>query len=732
MATSMKRKRAQKQADPEMRKPTTVRSLKTYFRRFDLDVRAPCTDTDFYVTIDGVEPPPRQQGCWLIRRAGVWNRFFQTIGVELRQSRPGKLSVCTFAPQCDPSITEHGLVCAALLGELLSIHRCIYYVHCGYSGHLFALRPRMFDHLIPNSAIEQFHLDGQMMTREEAYGLIKVIVRGYMISVQISNLQLRQCDMMTLSGYVASTATLKEVSLVEVGLKVVDVVALFKALETSRTVEFIKLEITTVGIRGAQQFAKLLQHNKTLKSATLQRARLQAKGAVAIASALAQNTTLVALRIASNSIGPAGTRALANALKTNSSLMVLDLRDNAMGAEGAYAVSDMLTVNAKLEELHVCGNAISDSGIVAVAESLLRNKTLKVLSLFANGFGENGIVALARLLAINGTLQRLNATLESNYGGRRPLDAFTAALASNKTLHGVQLFVWGSPAMKQLSHTLRLNETLQYLCICTSSPEIDQLCSALEKNKSIQEVEVNCYLNTEDGTALARLFEVTTTIKAVTITKKVTTLCLIRIFHGLAKNKSIWWFSAQCGSLRISASMAIAAALEVNRTLCCMTFGRPSVDEASLNILSAGIANNPMIQMFGLGYTTSSSAGFKIRERLRRNMYMMMQAIEFVLAHTIVKKGAEAFEVYKASTFFHQELGKAGASKGRPSALTLIREAEHFVEDNYFRITGVVKEEVVCIRPKRKRKKKVTMFDHLNKYCLNEVLSYLRVSDVRL
>uniref|UniRef100_A0A023G927 Ran gtpase-activating protein n=1 Tax=Amblyomma triste TaxID=251400 RepID=A0A023G927_AMBTT len=731
MSTTMKRKRPQKdQVDQEMRTPTNERSLKTYFRHFDLDVRKPCTHTNFSETVNGAGPSKRQHGCWLIRRVDIWNRFFENIGIELRQSQPGKLSVSTFAPQSDPSLTDYGLVCATLLGELLAIHRCIYYVHCGYSGHLFALKRRMVDHLVPNAALEQFHLDGQMMARDEAYGLIRTMVRGNLLGIQISNLQLRHCDLPMLSDYVESTASLKEVVLVHVGLKVVDIVALFKSLECSKTVELIRLESNTVGIRGAQQFAKLLKRNKVLRSATLQRARLQSKGAMAIASALTENTTLTALRIASNGIGATGTRALADALKLNNSLTVLDLRDNAIGAEGARAVAEMLTVSTKLEELHVCGNAISDSGIVAVAESLMHNKTLKILSVFANGFGENGVAALARLLASNETLQRLNATLESTFGGRRPLDAFADALASNKTLRGMQLFVWGSHAMRQLSHTIRLTETLQYLCVCTSGPEIEQLCCALEKNQSIQEVEINCYLNIEGGVALARLFEATTTIRAVTITKRVTTTCLIRMFQGLAKNKSIWWFSVQCGFLRMSACTAIAAALEVNRTLYYVTFGRPSVDEASMKVLCAGIANNPVVQMVGLGYTTSSRAAFKIRERLRRNTHLMMQAIEFVLAHTISKLGAAAFEMHKESTFFRQELGKAGESRGRESsALALIREAELFIEDNYFLITGVVKEEIVCVRPKRKRKK-VAMFDVLNRDCLKEVLSYLRVSDV--
>ncbi|XP_077521121.1 uncharacterized protein LOC144132522 [Amblyomma americanum] len=714
-----------------MSAPTSVRHLKTHFKRLGVDMRAPCTDAGFSDTLAGVEPPKRESSCWLINQVGIWNRFFQNVGVELNQNGPGKLSVRTFGSCCNPSFSDYGLVCATLLGELLAGHRCIYNVHLSYSGQMFGLKPGALANLIPNGAIEHFHVDGARMSSDEAHGLIRAMVRGQPASIEISNVKLRPCIATMLSNCVESTVTLKELSLVEVGLKVDDVMTLFKTLESSKTVECFKLEGNAVGVRGAQQLASVLKQNKTLRSATVQKAQLEAEGAIAIVSALAENTTLTVLRIASNYIGDVGTRALADALKINNTLLGLDLRDNAKGVQGGHAIAQMLAVNAKLEELHVCGNAISDSAVVAIAESILHNKALNALSIFANNIGEDGVTALARLLASNKTLWRLNATLKSTSGDTRPLDTFTNALASSKSLYAVQLFVWGSLAMKKLSHAVQLTKTLQYLCVRSYGTEIQQLCSALEANHSIQEVQIDSFIYIEDGTALARLIEKTKTLQAVTITKELSTLCVTRIFHGLAKNKSICLFSAQCVTLGMTTCTAIAATLEVNRTLCSITLGWSSFTDDCLSVISAGVAKNPVIQIMELTYMSYSNVGLKIKEHLRRNSSMMLQAVEFVLDHKVGRVEAEAFEMFKNNAFFRQQLSKAAISRGLSSPLPLLRETEHFIEDNYFRITGVVKQKVVCVRAVRKRKK-VTMFDQLNEYCLKKVFSYLRVSDVRL
>ncbi|KAK8781004.1 hypothetical protein V5799_017655 [Amblyomma americanum] len=135
-------------------------------------------------------------------------------------------------------------------------------------------------------------------------------------------------------------------------------------------------------------------------------------------------------------------------------------------------------------------------------------------------------------------------------------------------------------------------------------------------------------------------------------------MCLTRIVHGLAKNSSIWWFSAQCGTLGISACKAIAANMEVNRRLCCITLGGPYFNEECLSVVSAATAKNPMIQIMGLAYQICRSMALEIRDSLRRNMSMMLQAVEFVLAPTVSKVEAQAFEKYKENPFYHLKQGK--------------------------------------------------------------------------
>lgn len=721
MSTTPKRKRYEKQQ--EVRKPTNVRALKAYFKRHSVEMRARCT-----AVLSGTAAYRRN--CWLVRHVDVWNSLLENIGIELRESRPGRLSLFTFA-RCNPSESAFAAVCITLLAELLATHRCIYYVDLSYGGQLFALRLNVIEHLTPNAAIDQFYVDGKAMVEEEALCLVKAIAKGRPVGIHITNVLMCKRDDHSLAKFVRSNSSrLKELTLSEAGLKVADTTELFKALEKTH-LEHLKLEIVTVGIRGAQQLALLLQKNSTLRSVTLQRTKIQAKGAVAIASALQNNTTLSALRIPSNNIGPKGAQALADALKVNNSLLVLDVRDNMVCSAGAKALAQMLTVNTKLEELHVCGNTISDDGIVAIAESLLVNKSIKTLSLFANSFGENSVTALGKLVTTNKTLARLNTTLESSQDSGRTLDSFADAIAANTVIRGIQVFVWGGHAMQRLSEMLRLTQTLQYLCVCTCGPGVELLAAALEHNHSVQEVELNCYVNPEDGEALGRLFQASTTLHALSITKKVHCAGLVHIFNGLAKNESVWWVSVTTGgAVRPTVCKAIAAMLDDNRTLSCLTLGRATADEAGLQLISRSLENNFTLQMLCMTYTPTSSAACSIREKLRRNLSQTMQAIQFALSNTVERAGAEAFERHKDSIFFHQELVKLTKNSDGPSACELIKLTEGFIRDNYFRITEVVQEQVVCVRPPRKRKR-VTYIDRLDEYCMKAILRYLRVEDVR-
>ncbi|XP_077551113.1 uncharacterized protein LOC144164482 [Haemaphysalis longicornis] len=722
MPATAKRKRSEKQH--EVKKPTHVRALKAYFSRHSLDMSSACTAVASETAAD-------RKTCWLVRRFDVWNSLLENIGIDIRESRPGRLSLYTFA-RYNPSDSEYATVCITLLAELLATHRCIYYVDLSYPGHLFNLRLEVLERLTPNAAIDQFHVDGKLMMQEEAYGIIKAISKARPVGTHIASVQLSKLDSHLLAELVqAKSSRLKELTLSETGLKVADCIELFKALEGS-TVEHLKLEFNTVGIRGANQFALLLQNNTTLRSVSLQRTKIQAKGAIAIASALQTNTTLSALRVASNNIGPRGAQALADALKANNSLLVLDLRDNSLCSVGAKALADMLTVNTKLEVLHVCGNTINDDGIVAIAESLLKNQTVKTLSLFANSFGENSVKALGKLVAANKTLSMLNTTLESSQDSGTPLDQFAEALAANTVIRGIQLFVWGGHAMQRLSHMIRLSQTLQYVSVCTCGPGVDVLAEALEQNQSVQEVELNCYINPEEGAALGHLFQVSNTLQALSITKKVHSAGLVKLFNGLAENRSAWLVNVTTGgTVRQTVCKALAGMLYKNRTLSCLTMGRATADEAGLQLISRALEDNQKLQILGMTYTATSSAACVIREKLRRNLGRMMQAIGFTLANSVDRAGAEAFELHKDGVFFQQELVKMTKNSPGPPADRLIKQTELFIRDNYFRITKVVQSQVVCVRPPCKRKR-TTYIDRLDEYCMRAILQFLRVTDVRV
>ncbi|KAL3187576.1 hypothetical protein MRX96_025073 [Rhipicephalus microplus] len=78
--------------------------------------------------------------------------------------------------------------------------------------------------------------------------------------------------------------------------------------------------------------------------------------------------------------------------------------------------------------------------------------------------------------------------------------------------------------------------------------------------------------------------------------------------------------------------------------------------------------------MMCMNYSATSLPALEIRQRLRRNMGMMMQAIEFALTRNVSKALAEAFKMYKDTSFFLHELAKSNGNQGRPAASALIKE----------------------------------------------------------
>ncbi|CAN7983648.1 unnamed protein product [Ixodes hexagonus] len=724
MPQPRKRKRS---ASPQgSRKPKDVFRLKAYFEKHSLDLSAPCSATS------GSEASTStvrtlQKSCWVAENIGLWNSLLHPVGIELRENVAGKLTLQTFV-RCNPNSTQYRVVSAFLVKRLLNDHHCVQRVDLSYAGELFGDKSQLVSQIRPNDGVQQITLDGRQVSKPELSKLVRVSLRGNPFQIGFRNASLGAAEMTALAQSIKTMTRLADLDLSENGLKVRDSLELFAAIETSRTVKCLKLDNNMIGVRGAQRFAKLLTINKALLRVSLFKTKIKDKGAVAIGEALAANNALEFLSIGGNSVGPTGAKAIASSLKQNTALICLDLRENSLGDSGAVFHAQALRSNETLRELYLCRNAIGDAGVVAISDSLANNRALLGLSIHENAFSEDGVAALARLMNSNKTLKRLNATSLSSLSSAAQFNAFAQALVLNRSLEGVQLSVWCPGAMETLSQKLRCHETLRDLSIFSYASDMSPLFGALASNRSLRAFELHGSLNFDNAKALAKLLRATTTIRSVNVAHKVCNVSLMPLVHGLASNASVWTFRVGSHRLGINLCKAIANMLEVNRTLSTLVLDGATVDEAGLMTVDYGLSANQILQHLSIAYPASSAAGFSVSESLRRNGSLLSHAAQFALKTATDRDSAAAFQFHQRSEFFAHELSLLPEVLLMSSAKSLIREANSYIVRNYFIVTGVVKRCLVC---RRRPREGTTQFDELNVYCLYEIASYLKVSDVR-
>ncbi|KAG0443723.1 hypothetical protein HPB47_014599 [Ixodes persulcatus] len=688
MSTSAKRKRSP--APQGLRKPTTVAQLRTYFRHHSLDLATPCSAPGKSTRTTS----NKTSHCWVVENLKIWNSVLHSVGVELRENVPGSLTLRTFVI-CNPSATSYHTVCAFLVARLINNHRCVQCVDLEYVGDLFG--SVVLSRLRPNAGIRQIAVSGGLICDAELNALVRAAFKGAPVFLNLDRVAFGRSEIAALSKAIRITSRLTDVHLSKNGMKGGATIELIKALEIS-AVKSLSIEFNMVGITGGQRFAELLKKNKTLSRVSLYNTKLKDKGAVAIAGALATNDTLQHLNMGGNSIGLTGAKALASSLEANSSLLTLNLRNNNLGTCGAISLADVLPRNRTLQELYLCKNSIGEEGVVAIADSLVANQTLRALSIEANYLGDNGF------------------------------DAFAEALAANRRLENIELSLWGSAAVQGLSRVVRLNTTLRHLSV-TCVPDLSPLLGSLEVNKSIEFLRLDIALSAVQCEALSNLLRKTTTIRWVNIPPRMWNACLVHLVQALSANTSVWEFSVSSHNMRSSLCEAMAEMFAINRTLNSLFLNEVSADEACLEELANSLECNVSMLQLEIAYPASSAGGYRISSLLRRNWSLMNLAVEFALKHVADKRAAEAFQVFRQGGFFVKQLKKATNASAHLSAETLIRGADNYILHNFLTIARVVNQRLICSKPRWK--KHSTTFDQLNTYCLFEIFSYLKMSDIK-
>lgn len=716
----MKRGIAKKRpATGPTQKPTTVVGLKSYLMRHGINILKPCAADAAAGT-----------ACWIASNLTPWNNILHIVGMELRESVQGRLYLRTFQ-KCNLDGLLHRVVCSYMISRLLRIHSCIETVELRYEGELFGRSSRgcsvNIADLIPNAGIECLWLSGHHIYNPEACKIVRAAARGSLHRILIHGVHLSYNDIYTLSVAISTSPRFTYIGLHDNGLRACDSMVLVGALNSNATVTTLQLEWNVVGIRAAHQFAEVLKVNTALQKVSLYRTRIGNKGGMAIAEALKVNSTLQILELGYNGIGQRAAAVFAEALTENTSLVSLDLKGNDIGGAGAAVLANMLRVNNTLKELDLCGNMIGDEGTVALATALCVNETLEALSVYSNEFSYYGANALAQCMATNKSLLRLNAGSRSTYGSTTHLQGFTEALKNNTHLEGLQLSIWCQNALLELSTTLTVNSTIRELSLHTGFGNLDPLFIALVGNRSLETLELHCSLTLPNSRMLRRLLECTRTIQTVIITRRMSTTCLTQLMLGLVKNTSVLKFRTAASQIGPSSVAALSAMVRSNKKLDELVVDRGTMCEAGLCELGSAMAANYSLLTLAMVYPPMSEGAFMINETLRRNWAYLYRAVQFATSGATDKCSAEAFEFHSKGSVLFTELTKTvGLSKAE--AERAVRATKQYIRLNYFVITRVVKERLVCAQPSPEKPQ--VLFHQINPYCFQEITSYLKVADV--
>jgi len=156
--------------------------------------------------------------------------------------------------------------------------------------------------------------------------------------------------------------------------------SLVAALDASKNVTTLRLQLNGIGFVGVQALSTILQRVQSpLTALFLAGNNIGSKGAVVLAAALAGNTVLTLLQLSSNHIGNTGAYALAIALEDRDiGIRYLDLANNSIDDDGALALAAALEAMPKpWITLDLQGNLLSDVGVDAVAPFMPQLPTAK-------------------------------------------------------------------------------------------------------------------------------------------------------------------------------------------------------------------------------------------------------------------------------------------------------------------------------------------------------------------
>ena len=225
------------------------------------------------------------------------------------------------------------------------------------------------------------------------------------------------------------------------------------------------LDNTGIGVQDCEALCKLLESTQTLQWLRINQNNLSSESVASIITGLSHNTTLTEIDISNSHVDMVNVVSLASILRDKSKLTVLWLRNCHISSKGAVELAAALCKNTALKNLYLSHNSIGEhvEGVAATAKMLVENKTLIRLVLNDCHINGEGASALGVALCKNSMLKRLD--LNCNPIGVEGASSMSDMLQHNTSLEELDLrdISVGEEGVHQLINSLKLNQTLRVL-----------------------------------------------------------------------------------------------------------------------------------------------------------------------------------------------------------------------------------------------------------------------------
>ncbi|XP_077525517.1 uncharacterized protein LOC144136776 isoform X1 [Amblyomma americanum] len=233
----------------------------------------------------------------------------------------------------------------------------------------------------------------------------------------------------------------------------------------------------------------------------------------------------------------------------------------------------------------------------------------------------------------------------------------------------------------------------------------------------------------EKGTLLCEMLKANRSIKRLDIDIENDNGSLVHnVLHALAGNKSI---------IEVMISIRIIREYKTAEDICYFLAHNKTATKFFLSSqtcfyyefvkeFAKGLWQNKQIVEFNITRNLlCDESSFTVWEALRRNKGFLNCAVEFVVLPRADRQHAEAFELFLGKPCLLSHLIKV-TGKTEAEALLALTSAEHFLQDNYLIITGVIRNSVKC------HPGNGTQVEKLNGDCWRAIVRHLNLTDVLL